>query len=114
MGDAVLARGLVESFGHSAAEACSGIENGLERGDFALAKRAAHTLVGASANMGAVRLEELAAAMERAAEGGDAVTLRSLVAAARKRVASTMAELETLNGTDDQGDVHLDRVLDPR
>jgi CheY-like chemotaxis protein/nitrogen-specific signal transduction histidine kinase/HPt (histidine-containing phosphotransfer) domain-containing protein len=117
MGDAVLARGLVESFGHSAAEACSGIENGLERGDFALAKRAAHTLVGASANMGAVRLEELAAAMERAAEGGDAVTLRSLVAAARKRVASTMAELETLKGTDDQGDqgdVHLDRVLDPR
>jgi signal transduction histidine kinase/CheY-like chemotaxis protein/HPt (histidine-containing phosphotransfer) domain-containing protein len=96
MGDAVLARGLVESFGHSAAEACGGVESGLDRGDFTLAKRAAHTLVGASANMGAVRLEELAVAMERAADGGDAVTLRSLVAAARKRVASAMAELETL------------------
>ena len=36
MGDATLARGLVESFGHSAAEASASLEAGLERGDFKL------------------------------------------------------------------------------
>ena len=56
-GDAVLARGLVETFEHSADQACSDLESALDRGDFATARRAAHTLVGASANMGAVRLE---------------------------------------------------------
>jgi CheY-like chemotaxis protein len=63
MGDATLARGLVASFEHSAGEACANLEAGLDRGDFALAKRAAHTLVGASANMGATRLEAVAAAL---------------------------------------------------
>ena len=96
MGDAVLARGLVETFEHSASEACAGVEAGLDRGDFTLAKRAAHTLVGASANMGAVRLESVAAAMEQAAHQMDAVTLRPLVAAARRRLATALDELKSL------------------
>jgi two-component system sensor histidine kinase/response regulator len=96
MGDVVLARGLVETFEHSAGEACAGVEAGLDRGDFTLAKRAAHTLVGASANMGATRLESVAAAMEQAAHQMDAVTLRPLVAAARRRLATALDELKTL------------------
>jgi HPt (histidine-containing phosphotransfer) domain-containing protein len=95
-GDAVLARGLVETFEHSATEACGDIEDALDRGDFARARRAAHTLVGASANMGAVRLEAVAAAMEHAAAQADAVKLRPLVAAARRRCDAALAELKSL------------------
>jgi two-component system, sensor histidine kinase and response regulator len=95
-GDPVLARGLVETFEHSAGQACADIEAALGRGDFALAKRAAHTLVGASANMGAARLEAVAAAMEQAAADEDAVALRPLIAAARKRSETALAELKAL------------------
>ena len=96
MGDATLARGLVESFEHSTRQACEDLESGLERGDLALAKRAAHTLVGSSANMGAVRLEAVATAMEKAAGQGDAAALRPLVAAARLRCDAALAELKSL------------------
>jgi CheY-like chemotaxis protein len=96
MDDAGLARGLVSSFEHSARQACDDIESGLDRGDFELARRAAHSLVGSSANMGAVRLEAVAAAMERAATDGQAVTLRPLLAAAKTRRDAALAELKTL------------------
>jgi CheY-like chemotaxis protein/HPt (histidine-containing phosphotransfer) domain-containing protein len=96
MGDATLARGLVESFEYSATEACLDVEGGLDRGDFKLVQRAAHTLVGASANMGAVRLESVAAAMEQAAHQMDAAALRPLVVAARRRLASALDELKSL------------------
>ena len=96
MGDATLARGLVESFEHSAAEACANLEAGLHRGDLRLVQRAAHTLVGASANMGAIRLEAVAAAMEQAASQQDPVALRPLAAAARKRLDASVAELKSL------------------
>ncbi len=95
-GDALLARGLVDSFEHSAGQACNDIESGLGHGDFALARRAAHTLAGASANMGATRLEAVAAAMEQAAAQGDGITLRPLVPAARRRLESALAELKSL------------------
>ena len=84
------------SFEHSAAEACANLEAGLERGDLKLVQRAAHTLVGASANMGATRLEAVAAAMEQAASQQDAIALRPLVAAARKRLDASLAELKSL------------------
>ncbi len=100
MGDAALARGLVETFGHSAAEACDNLDEGLDRGDFPLARRAAHTLAGASANMGAVRLEAVAVAMEHAAIEQDAVALRPLAAAARQRLASALDELRSLQPGD--------------
>jgi CheY-like chemotaxis protein/nitrogen-specific signal transduction histidine kinase/HPt (histidine-containing phosphotransfer) domain-containing protein len=95
-GDAVLARGLVETFEHSAGESCGAIEPAIDAGDFAGAQRAAHTLAGASANMGAVRLEAVAAAMEHAAARQDAVALKSLVGAARKRFEAALAELRSL------------------
>jgi HPt (histidine-containing phosphotransfer) domain-containing protein len=96
-GDAVLAQGLLESFEHSTGQACADVESGLDRGDFALARRAAHTLVGASANMGAVRLEAVAAAMEQAAAQQDGAALRPLVAAARTRCEAALAELKSLH-----------------
>ena len=96
-GDVVLARGLIETFEHSAGQACGDIESGLSRGDFSLARRAAHTLVGASANMGATRLEAVAAAMEHAATQEDGVTLRPLVPAARRRLESALVELKSLH-----------------
>ena len=95
-GDAVLARGLIETFEHSAGQACNDIETGLGRGDFVLARRAAHTLVGASANMGATRLEAVAAAIESAATAEDGVTLRPLVPAVRRRLESALDELKSL------------------
>jgi CheY-like chemotaxis protein len=95
-GDAALARGLVETFEHGAGESCDVIESALGSGDFAGARRAAHTLAGASANMGAARLEAVAAAMEHAAARQDAVALKSLVGAARKRFEAALAELKSL------------------
>jgi CheY-like chemotaxis protein len=95
-GDAVLARGLVETFEHSAVQAFADLESALERSDFAAARRAAHTLVGSSANMGAVRLEAVAAAMEHAAIQQDSVTLRPLVPAAQRRLEAALAELKAL------------------
>ena len=95
-GDAVLARGLVETFEQSAGQACSDIESCLDRSDFVHARRAAHTLVGASANMGATRLEAVAAAIENAAAAEDGVTLRPLVPVARRRLESALVELRSL------------------
>lgn len=96
MGDAVLARGLVEHFEQGARRSCADIEAGLDRGDFQLTRRAAHTLVGASANMGATRLEAVAVAMEQAADRQDAVALRPLIGAARTRLDAALAELKAL------------------
>jgi CheY-like chemotaxis protein/nitrogen-specific signal transduction histidine kinase/HPt (histidine-containing phosphotransfer) domain-containing protein len=95
-GDAALARGLVETFEHSAGSCCADIEAALVSGDFAGARRAAHTLAGASANMGAARLEAVAAAMEHAAARQDAVALKSLAGAARKRFEAALAALKSL------------------
>ncbi len=95
-GDTTLARGLIESFEHSAEQACSDIEAGFGHDDFGLARRAAHTLVGASANMGATKLEAVAAAIEEAAIRGDGVALRPLIGAARRRFEAALVELKTL------------------
>ncbi|MEX0733755.1 MAG: response regulator [Steroidobacteraceae bacterium] len=95
-GDAVLTQGLITSFAQSAEQACTDLEAALHRGDFPLARRAAHTLAGASANMGAMRLEAVAVAMEEAALQQDGVALRPLVPAARRRLESALAELKSL------------------
>jgi two-component system sensor histidine kinase/response regulator len=96
MGDDGLARGLVGTFRQSAGRACEEIQSGIENGDFELARRAAHTLAGASANMGASRLEALAAAMEQAAIQRDGAALRPLAEAARTRLNAALTELNSL------------------
>jgi len=95
-GDEKLARGLIASFAQSAEQACTEIEAAVHDGDFALARRAAHTLVGTSANLGATRLEAVAVAMEESANHEDGVAIRPLLAAARRRFEAALAELNAL------------------
>ncbi|MGH8135540.1 MAG: response regulator [Steroidobacteraceae bacterium] len=93
-GDQELARGLVKSFNESVERALADIEAGLSREDLALVRRAAHTLVGTSANMGATRLQAIAIAMEGSAGEGKGEAVSGLLDAARSRFASARAALE--------------------
>jgi len=95
-GDATLAQGLIASFAESGAHALDEIEGGIGRGDFARVRRAAHTLVGASANMGARRLEKVAIALEQSADQADGVAIRQLLDAARRRFEGALAALKAL------------------
>ncbi|MGH8675443.1 MAG: Hpt domain-containing protein, partial [Burkholderiales bacterium] len=93
-GDAELARGLVTSFAESVERALTDIEAGLKREDLALVRRAAHTLVGTSANMGATRLQAIAIAMEDSAGQGKGEAVSGLLDAARSRFAAARVALE--------------------
>jgi len=97
MDDPVLARGLVESFASSVEKCIAEVEGGLTRGDAVLVRRAAHTLVGASANVGAARLEAVAIALETAADRSDDTAVRELLPALRKHFATARRELESLS-----------------
>lgn len=77
-GDPVLTRGLIETFYESGRRALAEIRSGMASGDSALVRRAAHTLKGSSANMGARNLEQAAAALERAAEAQPSAELEAL------------------------------------
>ncbi len=85
MDDPVLARGLVESFIESAEKNLQDLETALSRLDLKSAGRAAHTLVGSSANLGANRMEAIAVKMEEAAGRQDAAALRELLPTLRAR-----------------------------
>ncbi len=85
MDDPVLARGLVESFIESAEKNLQDLETALSRLDLKTAGRAAHTLVGSSANLGANRMEAVAVKMEEAAGRQDAAALRDLLPTLRAR-----------------------------
>ncbi|MGB5131462.1 MAG: response regulator [Steroidobacteraceae bacterium] len=93
-GDAELARGLTASFIQSVTQALADIESGLARVDLALVRRAAHTLVGTSANMGATRLQAIAIAMEDSASQQTGAAVAELLDAARSRFAAARAALE--------------------
>ena len=97
-GDAELARGLVASFVQSVTQALADIEAGLAREDLTLVRRAAHTLVGTSANMGATRLQAIAIAMESSAGEGKSESVSGLLDAARSRFAAARAALEAESG----------------
>jgi len=92
-GDAALARGLIDSFADSGRQVFDQIDAGLARGDYAQVRRAAHTLVGASANMGATRLQAVATALEESADKADGVTIQQLLEAARQRFDAALAVL---------------------
>jgi CheY-like chemotaxis protein/nitrogen-specific signal transduction histidine kinase/HPt (histidine-containing phosphotransfer) domain-containing protein len=96
MDDAVLARGLIASFAESGEHALRDIEAGMAEQDFARVQRGTHTLVGASANMGATRLEAVAVAMERAAGQRDEAAMDHLLGAARLRLRAALTELRAL------------------
>lgn len=94
MGDAVLAKGLVETFVASIGKCLRDLEAGLAGGDQELLRRAAHTVVGASANLGAARLEAVAIQVEAAAKRGDLAAVRDLLPSLQKRFASASSTLE--------------------
>lgn len=98
-GDAELARGLIASFAESGGHSLAGIEAGLAGGDFALVRRAAHTLVGASANMGATRLEAVAKTMEESAVRSDGAAIQQLLGVTRRRFDAAVTALEKLSDT---------------
>lgn len=93
-GDAKLAHGLVKSFVESVERAFTDIEAGLAREDLAQVRRAAHTLVGTSANMGATRLQAIAIAMEDSAGQENGAAVSGLLDAARSRFDAARAALE--------------------
>jgi CheY-like chemotaxis protein len=96
MGDAVLAKGLVETFVASIGKCLRDVEAGVASGDRELLSRAAHTVVGASANLGAARLEAVAIQMEAAAKRGDLTAVRDLLPSLQKRFASASSALANL------------------
>ncbi|HEY7739080.1 MAG TPA: response regulator [Steroidobacteraceae bacterium] len=96
MGDAVLAKGLVETFVASIGKCLRDVETGVASGDQELLRRAAHTVVGASANLGAARLEAVAIQMEAAAKRGDLTAVRDLLPSLQKRFASASSALANL------------------
>ena len=93
-GDAVFARGLAASFIDSVGKSLAHIRTGLAAGDLGLVERAAHTVVGSSANMGATRLQALAAAIEEAARKKDGAAVAELLSGARARLDAVRAEFE--------------------
>ncbi|MGH8251940.1 MAG: response regulator [Steroidobacteraceae bacterium] len=95
-GDPELAEGLIASFAQSVERAFADVEAGIAAIDFTLVRRAAHTLVGTSANMGATRLESVASAMEDSAGLADGVAMQQLLAAARRRFEAALAALKAL------------------
>jgi CheY-like chemotaxis protein/HPt (histidine-containing phosphotransfer) domain-containing protein len=94
-GDPGLARGLVASFVESVEKALADIDAGLAQPDMAQVRRAAHTLVGTSANMGATRLQAIAIAMEESAGQNNGEAVGGLIDAARSRFASARAQFES-------------------
>jgi CheY-like chemotaxis protein len=96
MDDAVLAKGLVETFVASMGKCLRDIESGLASADQELLRRSAHTIVGASANLGAARLEAVAVQMETAAKRGDLDVVRDQLPSLQKRFASARSALDKL------------------
>jgi len=88
-GDEDLLRQIAEVFLKDAPEQMLSLKDAIQKGDATLAERLAHTLKGASANVGANVLQELAAQMEITGKEGD-------LNRAQKLLETTMREYETL------------------
>ena len=80
MDDEDLARMVVEGFLEDIPRQIAALKGYLETGDAAGAERQAHTIKGASANVGGERLREVAFEMEKAARAGDLSTAGRLMA----------------------------------
>jgi two-component system, sensor histidine kinase and response regulator len=98
MGDPELAKGLVATFVESGRRALADVATGLANRDAALVKRAAHTLKGASANMGAQFLRDAASDLERAAGADSHDALREASRRAGERFEAARKQLEQLLG----------------
>lgn len=91
-GDPVLRRGLIDTFVRSGERALADIGSGLPRDDRELVCRAAHTLKGAAANMGAASLQQAAAELEAASQHESVDRLTELA----RRVAGAFARARSV------------------
>ena len=80
MGDEELANEILGEFLEDAPRKFIALKEALDKGDTGLVQREAHTLKGASANIGAVALQEMACQIEIAGEARDLVKASSLAA----------------------------------
>ena len=90
MDDEYLARMVVEGFQEDIPKQIAALKGYLESGDAAGAERQAHTIKGASANVGGKRLMEVAFEMEKAARAGD-------LSAAGRHIPELEAQFDWLN-----------------
>jgi HPt (histidine-containing phosphotransfer) domain-containing protein len=79
MGDEELAQTIVEAFLDDLPRQIESLRAAVAAGDVPGAERRAHTIKGASANMGGERLRAVAFEMEKAARGGDVDALRGFM-----------------------------------
>lgn len=93
-GDRVLRRGLVDTFIQSGQRALADIGSGLPKNDRERVCRAAHTLKGAAANMGAASLQRAAAALEAASRTEPEATLADLAGSVASEFASARSIFE--------------------
>ncbi len=89
MGDEDLAAKIIEGFLIDVPGQISLLEGFLEAGDASGTRRQAHTIKGASANIGGERLRAVASEMEKAARDGD-------ISAARERMGDLVRSFEQL------------------
>jgi len=80
MGDEELANEILGKFLEDAPRKFTALKEALDNGDIGLVQREPHTLKGASANIGAVSLQEMAYQIEVAGEARDLVKAGSLAA----------------------------------
>ncbi len=71
MGDKQLVSLMIETFQNEMPKQLSALELAVASQDYALIQLQAHNIKGASANMGVVRMQEIAATIEQAGEAGD-------------------------------------------
>lgn len=79
MGDEEVLRDVVQTFVEDAQREISLLEEAIAKGDLSLARRQAHSLKGAAANVGALTLQDVAFQAEQAGEACDLERMASLV-----------------------------------
>ncbi|MDR3414729.1 MAG: response regulator [Nevskia sp.] len=104
-GDRALYRRMLIKFGATQTETPQRVRAALERGDRSGAVREAHTLKGLAGNIGAAKLQALAAALEQALARSEEDTTGRLAATAAElaRVIAALAPLHGQTGEQQQG-----------
>lgn len=94
MGDAELAAELVGVFLEDLPRQLEALRSSLTAGDLAAAERQAHSVKGASANVGGEALRAAAFAIEKAGKAGDLEAMNALLPALQKAFEDLKTELE--------------------
>jgi PAS domain S-box-containing protein len=95
-GDRQLLEELAALFVEESAKNMEGIEEAFQAGEARLLERLAHTVKGASANIGATLVSRAALALEKQARSGDLANAREKIAALRVEIERLRPELESL------------------